>query len=78
MKARFTDEQIIAIIKEQGLSVKQMIQWITYSEYLSLRLSLRAHPMELLRIQLPESLPHEQLANANWSCRVYVPVSQFI
>jgi hypothetical protein len=25
MKARFTSEQIIAMIKEQGLSVKQMI-----------------------------------------------------
>ena len=31
-------------------------------DYLSLRLSLRAHPMELLRPRLPESLPHEQLA----------------
>jgi hypothetical protein len=28
MKARFTDEQIIAMIKEQGLSVKQMIRLI--------------------------------------------------
>ncbi|WP_353474589.1 error-prone DNA polymerase [Salipiger sp. H15] len=27
-------------------------------DYLSLRLSLRAHPMELLRPRLPESLPH--------------------
>jgi error-prone DNA polymerase len=30
-------------------------------DYLSLRLSLRAHPMELLRPRLPESLPHERL-----------------
>ncbi|MBI6629933.1 error-prone DNA polymerase [Pontibaca salina] len=33
-------------------------------DYLSLRLSLRAHPMELLRPRLPESLPHAQLAQA--------------
>lgn len=33
-------------------------------DYLSLRLSLRAHPMELLRPRLPESLPHERLAQA--------------
>ena len=33
-------------------------------DYLSLRLSLRAHPMELLRPRLPESLPHDQLAQA--------------
>ncbi len=31
-------------------------------DYLSLRLSLRAHPMELLRPRLPESLPHDRLA----------------
>lgn len=30
-------------------------------DYLSLRLSLRAHPLELLRPGLPESLPHERL-----------------
>ncbi len=30
-------------------------------DYLSLRLSLRAHPMELLRLRLPECLPHDQL-----------------
>ena len=30
-------------------------------DYLSLRLSLRAHPMELLRPRLPESLPHDRL-----------------
>ncbi|WP_322867987.1 error-prone DNA polymerase [Aquicoccus sp. G2-2] len=33
-------------------------------DYLSLRLSLRAHPLELLRPRLPESLPHECLAQA--------------
>ena len=31
-------------------------------DYLSLRLSLRAHPMELLRPRLPESLPHDRPA----------------
>ncbi|TGD44519.1 DNA polymerase III subunit alpha [Pseudotabrizicola sediminis] len=31
-------------------------------DYLSLRLSLRAHPMELLRPRLPESLPNDRLA----------------
>jgi error-prone DNA polymerase len=30
-------------------------------DYLSLRLSLRAHPMELLRPRLPESLPNDRL-----------------
>ena len=30
-------------------------------DYLSLRLSLRAHPMEVLRPKLPESLPHDRL-----------------
>lgn len=34
-------------------------------DYLSLRLSLRAHPVELLRPRLPESLPHDRLAQAN-------------
>ncbi|MFZ1224519.1 MAG: error-prone DNA polymerase [Dokdonella sp.] len=33
-------------------------------DYLSLRLSLRAHPVELLRPRLPESLPHERLSQA--------------
>jgi error-prone DNA polymerase len=33
-------------------------------DYLSLRLSLRAHPMELLRPRLPESLPHNRLSQA--------------
>ncbi len=33
-------------------------------DYLALRLSLRAHPMELLRTYLPESLPHERLDRA--------------
>ncbi|MCB1470276.1 MAG: error-prone DNA polymerase, partial [Rhizobiaceae bacterium] len=30
-------------------------------DYLSLRLSLRAHPLELLRPRLPKSIPHERL-----------------
>jgi len=34
-------------------------------DYLSIRLSLRAHPMELLRPRLPESLPNHRLAQAN-------------
>ena len=33
-------------------------------DYLALRLSLRAHPMELLRPRLAESLPHDRLAQA--------------
>ena len=33
-------------------------------DYLALRLSLRAHPMELLRPSLPESLPHDRLLHA--------------
>ena len=33
-------------------------------DYLSLRLSLRAHPMELLRPRLPDSLPHDRLPEA--------------
>ena len=33
-------------------------------DYLSLRLSLRAHPMELLRPRLPDSLPHDRLPQA--------------
>ncbi|MFA5582244.1 MAG: error-prone DNA polymerase [Paracoccaceae bacterium] len=33
-------------------------------DYLALRLSLRAHPMELLRPRLPESLPHSHLPKA--------------
>ncbi len=33
-------------------------------DYLSLRLSLRAHPMEILRPRLPESLPHDRLGQA--------------
>ena len=32
-------------------------------DYLSLRLSLRAHPLELLRPQLKESLPNERIPN---------------
>jgi len=34
-------------------------------DYLSLRLSLRAHPIEVLRPRLPESLPHNRLPQAN-------------
>ena len=33
-------------------------------DYVSLRLSLRAHPLALLRPRLPESLPHARLATA--------------
>uniref|UniRef100_UPI0025D6DF17 helix-hairpin-helix domain-containing protein n=1 Tax=Sediminimonas sp. TaxID=2823379 RepID=UPI0025D6DF17 len=33
-------------------------------DYLSLRLSLRAHPLELLRPRLPESTPNERLGQA--------------
>ena len=33
-------------------------------DYLALRLSLRAHPLELLRPNLAESLPHQQLSEA--------------
>jgi error-prone DNA polymerase len=33
-------------------------------DYLSLRLSLRAHPMELLRPRAPECLPHDRLPQA--------------
>lgn len=33
-------------------------------DYLSLRLSLRAHPVELLRPKLPESLPHDRLQHS--------------
>ena len=35
------------------------------ADYLSLRLSLRAHPLELLRPRLPESLPHDRLAGVS-------------
>lgn len=34
-------------------------------DYLALRLSLRAHPLELLRPELGECLPHEGLRHAN-------------
>ncbi|PQO24328.1 error-prone DNA polymerase [Rhodobacteraceae bacterium WD3A24] len=33
-------------------------------DYLSLRLSLRAHPLEILRPRLSDSLPHDRLAQA--------------
>ncbi|MDP5308637.1 error-prone DNA polymerase [Paracoccus spongiarum] len=34
-------------------------------DYLSLRLSLRAHPIELLRASLPESMAHDRLSQAS-------------
>lgn len=34
-------------------------------DYLSLRMSLRAHPVELLRPKLPESLPKDRLQHSN-------------
>jgi len=50
---------------EPGVSLPQMtLGQEVIEDYLSLRLSLRAHPMELLRPRLPESLPHERLADA--------------
>ena len=33
-------------------------------DYLALRLSLRAHPLEVLRPRLPESTPHQRLASS--------------
>lgn len=41
-------------------------------DYLSPRLSLRAHPMELLRPRLPESLPHDRLPPAKGRITVTV------
>ena len=39
-------------------------------DYLALRLSLRAHPMELLRPNLPESLPADRLGSATGRIRL--------
>ena len=41
-------------------------------DYLSLRLSLRAHPMELLRPQLPESTAHDRLPQVRHRSRITV------
>ena len=50
---------------EPGVTLPQMtLGQEVIEDYLSLRLSLRAHPMELLRPRLPESLPHERLGEA--------------
>ncbi len=47
---------------EPGVTLPQMtLGQEVIEDYLSLRLSLRAHPMELLRPRLPESLPHDRL-----------------
>ena len=47
---------------EPAVSLPQMtLGHEVIEDYLSLRLSLRAHPMELLRPKLPESLPHDRL-----------------
>ena len=35
-----------------------------FDDYLSLRLSLRAHPMQILRPRIPSALPHERLGMA--------------
>jgi len=48
-----------AVILPQMTTGEEVIE-----DYLALRLSLRAHPMELLRPRLPESLPHDRLAQA--------------
>ena len=50
---------------EPSVSLPQMtLGQEVIEDYLSLRLSLRAHPMELLRPRLPESLPHDRLPHA--------------
>ncbi|WP_151719385.1 error-prone DNA polymerase [Gemmobacter serpentinus] len=50
---------------EPGMTLPRMLLGQEVIEdYLALRLSLRAHPMELLRPDLPESLPHDRLAQA--------------
>ncbi|OYU41306.1 MAG: error-prone DNA polymerase [Pseudorhodobacter sp. PARRP1] len=54
---------------EGGMEPQVALQQMTLGEqviedYLSLRLSLRAHPMELLRPRLPESLPHDRMPQA--------------
>ncbi len=49
--------------KEPTVSLPQMtLGQEVIEDYLSLRLSLRAHPMELLRPRLPESLAHDRLS----------------
>lgn len=53
---------------EGGLEPTVILQQMTLGQeviedYLALRLSLRAHPMELLRPRLPESLPNDRLAH---------------
>ena len=51
--------------KEPAVRLPQMtLGQEVIEDYLSLRLSLRAHPMELLRPRLPESLPHDRLMQA--------------
>ncbi|WP_112311416.1 error-prone DNA polymerase [Pseudogemmobacter bohemicus] len=54
---------------EGGAEAQVSLQQMTLGEqiiedYLSLRLSLRAHPLELLRPRLPESLAHGRLSQA--------------
>jgi error-prone DNA polymerase len=50
---------------EPSVSLPQMtLGQEVIEDYLSLRLSLRAHPMEILRPRLPESLPHNHLSTA--------------
>jgi error-prone DNA polymerase len=50
---------------EPAVTLRQMtLGQEVIEDYLSLRLSLRAHPMELLRPRLPESLPHDRLLQA--------------
>lgn len=50
---------------EPAVSLPQMtLGQEVIEDYLSLRLSLRAHPMELLRPRMPECLPHDRLSLA--------------
>ena len=50
---------------EPGVALPQMtLGQEVIEDYLSLRLSLRAHPMELLRPRLPDTLPHDRLPQA--------------
>ncbi|SEM29685.1 error-prone DNA polymerase, DnaE-like [Roseovarius azorensis] len=50
---------------EPGVSLPQMtLGQEVIEDYLALRLSLRAHPMELLRAGLSDSLPHDRLPGA--------------
>ncbi len=51
--------------QEPGVTLPQMtLGQEVVEDYVALRLSLRAHPLELLRPRLPESLPHDRLAQA--------------